>query len=470
MKTGKTTTALNLRSAPNTQSSIVMILSAFVSVSILEAQGEWFKVSVGEFQGFVHRDFVELDEAEEETAVSPTPIQQTGKTNILVNMRSGPSKNFSVRRLLRKNTNVTILEQVGDWYKIEVNRQQGFVAAEFVDIDDAPIETPSSDPTPVPTTTETGRTIDILNLRNGPSTTNEIIAELPFNTQVSILDTVGVWFKVSANGREGYVHSGFVQLDDESVSGGFIDKEGGSELPDLENTPHSPDASEQIHISSAMTNSDKLVASTWNRYGGLFAALASRLGIDPGVAVAVFVAESGGDGFRNGRMVIRFENHIFWDKWGKFNPDTFNQHFTFSNHMIWLGHKWRPNTSSQFMEFHGNQDSEWQAFRFAQTLNDTAAKLSISMGAPQIMGFNHHAVGFESVTQMFDAFNTSEANQIIGFFDFVKGPGTDVRKMLALKRFDFETFASLYNGPGQASRYAAIIQALFDTYSRLRNR
>ena len=469
MSTGKTTTALNLRTQPNTQSSIVMILAAFMTVDILDEQGDWFKVSANGTQGFVHRDFVEIEPVEE-TAVSTTPPGTSGRTTTVINLRGGPGKQFSVRRLLRKNTKVKILEKVGIWLKVEVNRQQGFVAAEFIAVDNAPAPPPSDEPTPVPTDSKAGRTIDILNLRSGPSANHSILAELPFNTKLTILETTGVWFKVKANGVEGFVHSGFVQLDDETVSGGFIDQGGSGELPDLENTPHSPAESELILASTNMTNSDQQVARTWNRYGGLFAALSSRLGIDPGVAVAVFVAESGGDGFRNGRMVIRFENHIFWEKWGKFNPDRFHQHFVFGSRMIWLGHKWRASSSGNFIEFHNNQDLEWQVFNFARTLSDTAAKLSISMGAPQIMGFNHHAAGFESVQHMFDSFNASEANQIIGFFDFVKGPGTDVRKMMALKRLDFETFASLYNGPGQASRYAAIIQSLFNTFVRLRTK
>lgn len=467
MSSGRTTTALNLRSQPNTTSAVVTILPAFASLDIQGKQGSWYQVSTNGQQGFVHEDFVTLDVSTASSGAT-TPPGAKGRTTTSINLRMGPGQQFAVRRLLRTGTAVNLLEQWGTWYKVDVNGQQGFVSAEFIALEDGPNETPDKTTMPVPTNTKTGRTIDILNLRAGPSTADRILVELPYNTKVTILDTEGVWFKVTANRQEGYVHSGFIQLDDENAGGGFIDRGGDGELPDLENTPHAPADSDKILISSSMTNSDKLIANTWNRFGGLFAALASRLGIDPGVAVAVFVAESGGDAFRNGRMVIRFENHIFWSKWGQFNPDKFNQHFQYSSRMIWQGHKWRPTASGEFMSFHGNQDTEWDAFTFATTLDEVAAKLSISMGAPQIMGFNHHTVGFESVLQMFDAFSSSEANQIIGFFDFVKGPGTDERKMTALKRLDFETFASLYNGPGQASRYGAIIQALYDGFVRLR--
>ncbi|MEP7358442.1 MAG: N-acetylmuramidase domain-containing protein, partial [Anaerolineales bacterium] len=97
-----------------------------------------------------------------------------------------------------------------------------------------------------------------------------------------------------------------------------------------------------------------------------------------------------------------------------------------------------------------------------------AAKLSISMGGPQIVGFNYPTLGYESVGQMYDAFSADERSQIVGFFDFVQGPGTTSRRVLALQARDFTTFAALYNGPGQAAKYGSLMQGLFDTFDRLR--
>jgi hypothetical protein len=69
---------------------------------------------------------------------------------------------------------------------------------------------------------------------------------------------------------------------------------------------------------------------------------------------------------------------------------------------------------------------------------------------------------------MFDAFGANERNQIIGFFDFVQGPSRDSRRVLALQQGDFTTFASMYNGPGQAARYGSLMQGLFDNFKRLK--
>ncbi|MCA9922227.1 MAG: DUF3380 domain-containing protein, partial [Anaerolineales bacterium] len=285
---------------------------------------------------------------------------------------------------------------------------------------------------------------------------------------VTILAREGDWFRVSVQGQEGYVHSGFIILNEEGGEGGFIDTEEKEEEPALEDTPLSPIPSEQIKVLTGMSGTEKSLARTWNKFGGLFAVLSNRLNINPGVAVAVFVAEAGGSGFRNGRMVIRFENHIFFNYWGKNNKSVFDQHFRYQETRPWLSHEWRPNTNTPWSSFHGNQDKEWDVFQFAESLSRTSARLSISMGGPQIMGFNYATIGYESVHQMFDAFSKDDAGQITGFFDFVKGPVSDTRRLVALQREDFETFASLYNGPGQAATYASIIRNLFQAFQRIK--
>ena len=102
-------------------------------------------------------------------------------------------------------------------------------------------------------------------------------------------------------------------------------------------------------------------------------------------------------------------------------------------------------------------------------LDDTAAKRAISMGAPQIMGFNHAAIGYESVQEMFDAFSRSENTQLIGFFDFVQGGSANSPSVLALQHQDFAAFAALYNGSGQAATYAGMMGNAFNAFHRLRS-
>ena len=168
-------------------------------------------------------------------------------------------------------------------------------------------------------------------------------------------------------------------------------------------------------------------------------------------------------------MILRFENHIFYDEWGARPPDTFAQHFRFDDDQPWQGHRWRPSAAEPWRECHEDQQGEWQVFAFACGLDDTAAKRAISMGAPQIMGFNCTAIGYESVAEMFDAFSRSAQAQLIGFFDFVHGASAAAPRMLALQREDFHAFAALYNGSGQAAMYAGMMRNAFTAFQRLRS-
>ncbi len=231
--------------------------------------------------------------------------------------------------------------------------------------------------------------------------------------------------------------------------------------PSLTAIALAPSEAERIDLSAVASNSGRRVARAWNRYGGLLRVLADRLGIDPVVAAAVLAVESSGNAFAgDGRMVIRFEVHIFHDLWGRQQPERFAQHFSFNAAERTRDHQWRPDPEQPWRPVHlslsldENQRSEWEVFTFASSLDATAARLSISMGAPQIMGFNYASIGYESVHAMFDAFSASEHAQIIGFFDFVQARP---RAITSLQAGDLVSFAAIYNGRAHAEAYADLI-------------
>jgi hypothetical protein len=206
-------------------------------------------------------------------------------------------------------------------------------------------------------------------------------------------------------------------------------------------------------------------ARIWNKYGGMLEPLSARIGIDKGVAVAVIAVESGGSGMGpDGRMIIRFENHLFWSFWGKANPAAYNQSFVFDQNASWKGHKYRTQPNGPWLDVHQNQNSEWATFNFASTIEATAAKKSISMGLVQIMGFNNRAIGYASPDAMFAAFAADEKFQLLGFFNFVKN---DQRQVAALRNRDYVGFAKIYNGPGQPDFYGGLIKGVVDGFATL---
>lgn len=306
-----------------------------------------------------------------------------------------------------------------------------------------------------------------LNLRSGPSTGHAVLQILPNETALLVLAELDEWLYVQALGRVGYVHAGFVLRQSPGSGPSQPARTYLREHSDLLKTQLAPTPEALLPISKEAPWTEQAVAATWNQFGALVNRLAAILEIDPAIAIGVLAVESGGNAFaQDGRMTIRFESHIFFEEWGKQDPERFAQHFRFDLKNPWRGHQWRPDPNSEWREFHGDQNAEWAVFEFARTqLNGPAALRSISMGVPQIMGFNHDDVGFLAPEAMFNEFASSAQAQVIAFFDFVNA---DPARLAALRKGDFLPFATSYNGEGQAPLYAMLIQDAVQAFHRLR--
>jgi hypothetical protein len=313
-----------------------------------------------------------------------------------------------------------------------------------------------------------GVTKAIVRLRVEPGNDKPILETLGPNTRLEAFSLKEGWVKVRHQGKDGYVHAHYLHLDAPLLPDPDPDPIPPVGTFDPTTSPLEPPAAQKLNVPASAPYLARLAAEVWNRYGGLLTGLSAQLQIDPGVAIAVFAIESGGRGFgTDGRMLIRFENHIFHEYWGKNNQSKFNQHFRFDANQKWTGHQFRRGSGQGWQDVHIRQQSrEWEAFEFANQLSSTAAKLSISMGAPQIMGFNYALVGFSSVHEMFETFTQGDREQILAFFQFVKGK--DNRKIDALQKRDYVTFAKYYNGTGQAQKYGGLIQDVYETFSRLK--
>lgn len=375
--------------------------------------------------------------------------------------------------------------------------KRSITAAVFYECQNAGI--PSA-PTPTPTDGFYVRVVESLEaglrLRSQPTTASDTITIEPALTNLKALEAestarakVGVtnqWLNVSdPNGLQGYVAAWYVESASPPVTvptpptppppvvvppQGPPKRSRKSVADGLENVDLAPAADQRLNVPGNAPSMIQLVANIWNRYGGLLDALSNVLRIKPGVAVAVLAIESGGQAFSNdGRMVIRFENHIFFQYWGKNHLTDYAQHFRFNPSQSWTGHQWRPDIGGPWLDCHNSQTSEWDVLNFARSLDQTAAKMSISMGAPQIMGFNSSVIGYSSADDMFAAFSTSERDQIIGFFDFVQGILPGAGAVIALQKLDYKAFATTYNGTGQADYYAGLMKTANDAFTVLKS-
>ena len=204
---------------------------------------------------------------------------------------------------------------------------------------------------------------------------------------------------------------------------------------------------------------------SYNNYGNLVNHICSKLMIESASAHAVIATESAGSGFVNGRLKIRFENHVFYRYWGKYYKADYNELFRFSSEKLWTQHFARGlEKNSEWFSVHYDQNSEWKTFEIASALNEAAAIKSISMGAPQLMGFHYAKLGFASPFDMYAAFSSSPRNQILCLFDFIC---SDSRMITAIQEKDWVTFAYFYNGPGQPEKYGEYIRKRYQLAKEL---
>jgi hypothetical protein len=304
-------------------------------------------------------------------------------------------------------------------------------------------------------------TASSLNVRQAGDPNSALLGTLGRHATVEVLGRAGNWYEVSAGPLRGFVHGDFLHLDTAPDPIGFLCHDDG-----LCTTSMTPPA-EQTIDTSALTGTTKQAAQTWNRYGALLGSLSAATSLAPSAAVGVLCVESSGQGFVNGRLVIRFEPHVFWDRWGKTNAGAFDRCFSFDSGKRWTGHRYRATERDAWSVAHRGQDAEWEAFSIARALDEASAMRSISMGAPQIMGFNHAAIGYDSARAMFDRFSADDRFHILALFDFIKGAGRTSRMLEALRRQEYEQFATHYNGNGQAAVYGARIRSVVSAFEKV---
>lgn len=441
--------ALNVRSLPNITGRVLGRLAKNTVVNILDESAHWFEINYHQHRAFVSRHYVKTFDHE---------VKLNGLvTASLLNVRRAPSSTTEIIGTLVGGSQVSIIEQWDRWLEIEFNEITGFVFGDFVDF-----YTPKDS---FFATVNTG----LLNVRALPNTRASIVGQLTYQTKVEVVAAHQKWAEIRFSGQVAFVYMDYLETvpSDESKS---IEHEESAE--DEQAPPHLVEPANPMApaIKLPVTGSGKQikVARTWNQFGGLLKTLCDERSIEVACAVAVLCVESSGKGFEqnnHNRMIIRFENHKFWKYWGKTNPKSFRQHFKYSPEKVWTQHKWRRSTDDAWQSFHGSQRKEWQVFEFAKSLNADAAMLSISMGAPQIMGFHFERIAYESVAEMFHDFSQSAGAHVEGLFGFFS------KSMIRnLQNRDFESFAAKYNGSGQKEKYGRWINEHYQAFQAIFNR
>lgn len=142
---------LRVRTAPNTNCSVMGYLLSGQKIKVTGRQGNWYRINLDGSTGYVYSSYIKIvngnpndihNEVEDTHNNNSGQITYSNKYGQVINIesslriRSGSSLNSSVIGYLLNGQGVKVLARVGDWYKIDNNGQIGYTSANYIKLSD----------------------------------------------------------------------------------------------------------------------------------------------------------------------------------------------------------------------------------------------------------------------------------------------------------------------------------------------
>ena len=243
-----TADTLNLRSEASTDSSIVKLLNQGEELDVISDEGDWLRVSSDGTEGYVSKDYVQVNE-ETQTTTPETPTETptqtpttenpsetgtgttvvTSKVNQDTQIRILPLINSNVLENISSGATVTIITSTNKWTFVETDTISGWIlnsALEENTTSTSDNQTTGNTDNGNTNNTSSSENNDTTNqssdtmydtavtkyingssvyIRNEPSTDASIVISLIRNTDVTVTGENGDWYKVKYGDFEGYI-------------------------------------------------------------------------------------------------------------------------------------------------------------------------------------------------------------------------------------------------------------------------
>lgn len=121
----------NIRRTPDAEGELAGKLYKGAAGDILERGEEWTKISSGTTEGYVKNDYLAFDAEAETIANAEGKTMATVQTETL-RVREEASTEAGIVTLVSSGETYQVIENAGEWLKIQCGDKQGFVSAEFV--------------------------------------------------------------------------------------------------------------------------------------------------------------------------------------------------------------------------------------------------------------------------------------------------------------------------------------------------
>lgn len=120
-----TASALRLRAGMSTGSTVLGTAYRGEKVRVLEVAGDWYKVSYGGVEGYMHGDYLEVTADE--------IFSGTVRVSDSLNVRTGPGTEYDRVDALGNGTAVTITGEEKGWYQISYGEgKNGWVSGDYI--------------------------------------------------------------------------------------------------------------------------------------------------------------------------------------------------------------------------------------------------------------------------------------------------------------------------------------------------
>lgn len=250
---------LSLRSGPSLYYSRLLSMPRGVRLVARARTDDWFMVNYEGQLGWAHAEYLAVspgcDSLGEAGAIvlppmieTPTPAETTqtepeatrseadpAETVVsagqalsdclltagdILNLRAGPGLDYDIYAEIPNESSLNATAIAQAWFLVEYAGQGGWVNRDYVfrsgncdapmAANAAPEVTAIAVPDASLLTDCSLRTVDIINLRQGPGLAYPVIAEIPFQTNLSATGQSGDWFMVDFAGLAGWVNHAYV--------------------------------------------------------------------------------------------------------------------------------------------------------------------------------------------------------------------------------------------------------------------
>lgn len=229
-------TSLNVRSAASKSSLAIGYLKNNDSVKINYEENGWYNISFsGNRTGFVKAEFIKIIDNNTSNEQISVPVSNTNNSSTVnntnssekkkgrvynvstcLNIRQGAGTSHLVVAYALNDSELEILEESGDWYKVNYNGKIGYANKAYIKklSEDKPVEKN----TPKDNGYKQGFVVNVsttLNVRTGPGIKNLVVGYLLPNAKVKVKGNQDGWlniiFETNVGEKEGYVKAEYVK-------------------------------------------------------------------------------------------------------------------------------------------------------------------------------------------------------------------------------------------------------------------